>query len=63
MNTRLIVMPWGFEIHRRIVDNDPKSAFKQVGAGVGVTVENHLGRQLTPQEFASVIQNNYIDVA
>lgn len=39
-NIRLITMPWGFEIHRRVVDNDPKSSFKQFGAGVGVTIEN-----------------------
>lgn len=62
-NIRLIIMPWGFEIHRRVVDNDPKSLFKQFGAGVGMTIEHHLGRELAPQETASIITNNYVDIA
>ncbi len=59
---RLIQTPFGFEIHRRNVDNDPKSGFKQYGAGVGVSIENHLGRELTATEQASLKTNGYVEL-
>ncbi len=63
MNTRLILTEWGFEVHRRITDNDPKSPFKQVGAGVAVSIQQHLGRDLTPAEQTSLNNNKYVEIA
>ncbi len=62
MNTRLVVTDFGFEIHRRVSDNDPKSVFKQFGAGVGTTISNHLGRDLTPAEVTQVSSSGFVDV-
>ncbi len=63
MNTRLIPTDFGFEIHLRIVDNDSRSPFKQFGTGVGVTMEQHLGRELTPAELKSLATNKYVEIA
>ena len=60
---RLVKTDFGFEIHRRNIDNDPKSTYKQFGAGVGVTIENHLGRELTTREAASLIADGYVEIA
>lgn len=62
MNTKLVKTDWGFEIYRRAIDNDPKSSFKQVGAGVVMTISNHLGRELTPAEASMLASTGCVEV-
>ena len=63
MNRRLVKTDFGFEIQLRNVDNDPKSTFKQYGAGVGVEIAEYLGRALTDVESASLASKGYVELA
>jgi hypothetical protein len=72
-NTKLVKTEWGFEIHKRIMEDreDASQAeaerslaagFKQMGAGVATTIQNHLGRDLTFEETNQLYAEGFVEL-